>query len=147
MIPLFPRDHCHFETQEAQTLGAFSSLQFPTAIIIVHHDGQGHGRQVSARRQEQQACHGIAKFAPVPKSPAVHLLLLLTTACVQGFNGDDLARARQNLADEANIAAKIPEHPNLLQPVAILYDDQQMQHVGGLVYPLMEGGDVFSAIS
>ena len=78
----------------------------------------------------------------------MHLLPLLTMAIVQGSMNDPqkLARAQQNLAYEAEIAAALPAHANLLRPVAIIHDDPHQQHVDGLVYPLMEGGDVFDTL-
>ena len=75
-----------------------------------------------------------------------HVLTLLTLAFLQGSTDAELARARRDLAVEANMAAVIPEHPNLLRLEGILYDDLTRQHVGGVVYPLMRGGDLFSML-
>ena len=57
---------------------------------------------------------------------------------------DELPEARENLVQEANITANLPDHNNLLKPIAILYEDAERTHVGGLVYPLMRGTDVFA---
>lgn len=65
---------------------------------------------------------------------------------MQNLGVQGLPTARENLAQEANNTASLPDDDNLLKPVAILYDDAERRHVGGLVYPLMEGGDVFGTL-
>ncbi len=71
---------------------------------------------------------------------------VLTDICLQTIAPAQLFAAQQNLAHEANVTASLFDHANLLKPVAILYADADRQHVAGLVYPLMEGGDVWGIL-
>ena len=56
----------------------------------------------------------------------------------------DVVAAREDLEHEANVAATMPPHENLLTPVGLLYEDASLQQLAGIVYPFMPGGDLFS---
>ena len=54
-----------------------------------------------------------------------------------------LATVHAELVHEARIGAQMPIHQNLMKPLALLYADAACCHLAGIVYPLMEGRDVF----
>ena len=58
--------------------------------------------------------------------------------------GPGLAIAHAELVREARIGAQMPIHQNLMKPLALLYADPACQHLAGVVYPLMEGRDLFN---
>ncbi|KAK9837586.1 hypothetical protein WJX74_000954 [Apatococcus lobatus] len=58
-----------------------------------------------------------------------------------------LASAHAELVREARIGAEMPIHQNLMRPLALLYSDATCQRLAGIVYPLMEGRDLWQLMS
>lgn len=63
-------------------------------------------------------------------------------ALSQGREG--LATTQAELIREACTGAQMPFHHNLMKPLALLYADPACQYLAGIVYPLMEGRDLWS---
>ncbi|KAK9837922.1 hypothetical protein WJX74_007827 [Apatococcus lobatus] len=58
-----------------------------------------------------------------------------------------LAAAHAELVREARIGAEMPIHQNLMKPLALLYSDATCRRLAGIVYPLMEGRDLWRLMS